>query len=320
MEVAAGQLKPGGQLIFLVPRSFTSGRYFAGFRRHLHHQLGLQSLHVFTSRRATFAADAVLQETLICHYRRGPHADPVVISSSRGDGCTDVDSRLAVPHRLVVDAGGEIRIPVDATDLRCLTQLSGLEPLRDLGIEVSTGKIVPFRAGPFLQPRATPDSVPLLWMQHVDRRGIHWPAGPGFRKPQHIRNTAPGLIDNTTYVLVRRLSSKDEAQRVTAGVYPGSLPGSQIGLENHLNYLYRQQNTLDQAEAWGLASWLNSPIVDRYVRITNGHTQVNATELRNLPVPAMEVVRSIGRACLACDHKRAEAICMRAMEGLATRA
>lgn len=68
-----------------------------------------------------------------------------------------------------------------------------------------------------------------------------------------------------------------------------------IGLENHLNYLYRPGSILSYEEAIGIAAFLNSTLVDRYFRITNGNTQVNATELRKLPLPPLDQLTHIGQ-------------------------
>jgi adenine-specific DNA-methyltransferase len=46
--------------------------------------------------------------------------------------------------------------------------------------------------------------------------------------------------------------------------------------------------------AKGLSAYLNSTIVDAYFRQFNGHTQVNATDLRSLPYPAIEQLRELG--------------------------
>ncbi len=68
-----------------------------------------------------------------------------------------------------------------------------------------------------------------------------------------------------------------------------------IALENHLNYLYRPGGKIVNEEAIGIAAFLNSTLVDRYFRITNGNTQVNATELRKLPLPPLEQLIRIGQ-------------------------
>ncbi len=67
-----------------------------------------------------------------------------------------------------------------------------------------------------------------------------------------------------------------------------------VGFENHLNYIYRQHGELTKAETCGLVALYNSTLFDRYFRITNGNTQVNATELRALPLPPLNVIQSIG--------------------------
>ena len=45
----------------------------------------------------------------------------------------------------------------------------------------------------------------------------------------------------------------------------------------------------------GFAAFLNSTLVDVYFRQFNGHTQVNATDLRNLRYPTRAELESLGR-------------------------
>ncbi len=47
--------------------------------------------------------------------------------------------------------------------------------------------------------------------------------------------------------------------------------------------------------AKGLSAYLNSSLVDVYFRQFNGHTQVNATDLRNLRYPTMTALLALGR-------------------------
>ena len=47
--------------------------------------------------------------------------------------------------------------------------------------------------------------------------------------------------------------------------------------------------------ARGLAAFLNSTLVDAYFRQFNGHTQVNATDLRNLRYPTRTELESLGQ-------------------------
>ena len=47
--------------------------------------------------------------------------------------------------------------------------------------------------------------------------------------------------------------------------------------------------------ALGLIVWLNSTFLDEQFRKFSGHTQVNATDLRNLPFPPKEKLIELGR-------------------------
>lgn len=95
-------------------------------------------------------------------------------------------------------------------------------------------------------------------------------------------------------VVMRRFSPKEDERRVTCAAYCGRLPGHVLGLENHLNYIHRPGGRMTVSEARGLSGFLASRVVDGHVRALCGSTQVNATELRRLPLPPLQVIESIG--------------------------
>lgn len=302
MEVAAATLRPGGQLLFVVPRSFASGHYFQRFRRRFHAVMSLERAHLFGSRRAAFAQDEVLQESVLVGYRRGALTGPIQISASAGlrdlgaSRITGVDRAVVLPD----DPAGVVWLPTGPEDLATLAAVRGWPArLAGLGLEVSTGPVVPFRTEA-LRERGGPGTAPLLWMQHVRPGEIRWPLA-GFRKPQHLdlRASRDLLLPDRTCVVVRRFSAKEEARRLTAAVLEqGALPGGWIGLENHLNYIHRPAG-LEREVAWGLGAVLSSRLVDDFFRIQSGNTQVSATELRAMPLPSLEQLRALGAAVLA---------------------
>jgi len=67
-----------------------------------------------------------------------------------------------------------------------------------------------------------------------------------------------------------------------------------VGFENHLNVYHRDNAGLPAKLVKGLAVFLNSTLVDSYFRQFNGHTQVNATDLRMLRYPSQEVLEALG--------------------------
>ena len=71
-----------------------------------------------------------------------------------------------------------------------------------------------------------------------------------------------------------------------------------IGIENHLNYIYRRGGLLLVEEVYGISGVLNSSIMDIFFRMLNGSTQVNAVDIENLPFPSLENIRLIGKAVI----------------------
>ena len=98
------------------------------------------------------------------------------------------------------------------------------------------------------------------------------------------------------YTLVKRFSSKEEKKRIVARVVdPQRLQGYEhYGFENHLNVFHCGRQGLSHELALGLAVYLNSSLVDAYFRQFNGHTQVNATDLRQLTYPDRETLLKMG--------------------------
>jgi adenine-specific DNA-methyltransferase len=300
LATAVKLLEPGGELVAITPRSFCNGSYFRPFRKAFLHAMALRRLHVFDSRQQAFRDDAVLQENVILHAVKGGKKQVrVFITSSSGPEAEMCLSRVLDYGRVVRpdDPQAFIHIAPDDADDEVAERMTALSTtLADLRLDVSTGRVVDFRAREYLRPEAEATTAPLIWPAHFAYGYIAWPK-PG-RKPnaivdaERIRNQ---LVANEPYVLVRRFSAKEEKRRVVAAVHdPERVPCERIGFENHLNYYHRNGDGLDLTLARGLAAFLNSTLVDAYFRQFNGHTQVNATDLRNLKYPKLEQLRSLG--------------------------
>jgi adenine-specific DNA-methyltransferase len=170
--------------------------------------------------------------------------------------------------------------------------------LVELGLTVSTGRVVDFRARRFLRTSPGPGTVPLVYPETFCRARIVWPRSPS-RKPQAIARRSETeclLVDAGHYVLVKRFSAKEEPRRIVAAVYdPAVAAGERVGFENHLNYFHRAGVGLPPSVASGLAAFLNSTLVDAYFRQESGHTQVNASDLRRLRYPSIGQLEGLGR-------------------------
>ena len=65
MEMASFNLVDNGELVFIVPRSWTSGAYFKKFREKFLNEVVLKHIHLSVSRHKVFDKESVLQETMI---------------------------------------------------------------------------------------------------------------------------------------------------------------------------------------------------------------------------------------------------------------
>ena len=294
-------LDKGGELVAITPRSFCNGSYFKPFREDFLDAMSLRRLHVFESRSAAFSGDAVLQENIIFHAVKGaPKPKRVVISTSSGERVGTVTER-AVDFREIVspdDAEQFIHLPTGdqhAQARRAMGRLS--TSLSALGVSVSTGRVVDFRAKEFLRQQPGRDTAPLIYPCHFNGRFVHWPRGKS-RKPNAIvsnEQTRELLVPAGVYLLVKRFTAKEERRRVVACIYDShQIEAPLVGFENHLNYFHIAGRGLPMALAKGLAAFLNSTVVDVYFRQFNGHTQVNATDLRSLNYPTRTELERLG--------------------------
>lgn len=300
VALAANLLAPGGQLVAITPRSFCNGPYFLPFRRLLLSQTSLLRIHIFESRDKAFQDDDVLQENVIFLAAKGSQSHSIMLSSSRGPQFGSLASRVAASVEVLHpgDPALIIHIPTSEDDARIALKLGGLRhTLEDVGIQVSTGPVVDFRLRAHLHQTPSATSVPLVYAAHFRAGNVNWPL-PDNRKPSAIElndETRQWLMPRGHYTVTRRFSSKEERRRVVAAVFdPVRAPGKMVGFENHLNVFHSGGRGLMPEVARGLCLYLNSTVVDRVFRQFNGHTQVNASDLRSLRYPSLDILTALG--------------------------
>lgn len=294
-------LEAGGQMVAITPRSFCNGPYFRKFRVAFLRTMSLKRIHIFESRKKVFGDDNVLQENIIYHAVRGLKKHKfVTISTSEGLDFVKTHT-LSVPYDRVVhpsDRDMFIHLGIDdsgdgpAERIKCFTS-----SLKKLGISVSTGRVVDFRAREYLRQTIGQETVPLIYPCNFLNGFIKWPAESG-KKPNAIvssSKTVDLLVEAGFYVLTKRFSSKEQPRRIMAAIYdPTSIDARLAGFENHLNYFHKEGSGLSAGIAKGLAVYLNSTIVEQYFRLFSGHTQVNASDLRKMPYPTHEQLLRLG--------------------------
>lgn len=290
-------MEPGGQIVAIVPRSFCNGIQFRILRRQILSETAIQRIHLIESRTSAFKRDGVIQENVIVLLERGATQGNVRVSFSSEADLTD--------SRIVERTIDQIVFPDDdSLAFRLSAEEDPTPPLAlgytlsDLGVSVATGSVVDFRLHDYVTRNAAPDTVPLIHAHHIGKAQIQWPTDRPDKNNSIVRSnkTEGHLWATGNYVAVRRFSSKEQARRIVTNPVIDAHEAFAGGLafENHVNVLHVDRQGFDPTLAWGLSAYLNSSIVDPYFRALSGSTQVNASDLKLLPYPSLETLRTIG--------------------------
>lgn len=288
-------------LVAIIPRSFCSGSYYRPFREYILKHAAIKQIHLFDSRTSAFKSDQVLQENIIIHLEKNGRQGDVLVSRSTDERFEDIESSMHCFGEILFENDAEkyFHIPTFGSDTLKLYHQKFKCTLDEIGVQVSTGPVVDFRLREHLRPVRDLNSVPLLYPCHFKRSGLTWPL-PGSKKPNAI-HMAPQvekwLYPSGNYCVVRRLSSKEEKKRIVAAfVSQNAFPDDKfVGFENHLNVFHFKKRGLPELFARGLCAFLNSSVVDEFFRCFNGHTQVNATDLKQLKYPDKEKLIRLGK-------------------------
>lgn len=287
-----------GQIVAIIPRSFCNGPYYKPFRELILKECSIEHIHIFESRDTAFKDDDVLQENIIIKLVKGKQILSVEISQSTNQNFNDYQSK-AIPFSEVIKPNDpELFLRIN-TNNQSQDENNKIfsDQLSELGLAVSTGPIVSHRMREFLEQDPQTDTVPLFYPHHFVNKQLQYPKD--HKKPNAIRfapETQKWLMPNNGfYVIVRRFSAKEEKRRIVANVInPNEIDKEWIGFDNCWNVFHIKKHGFDYETAMGLACFLNSTVLDDYFRIFSGHTQVNATDLRNMKYPSLENLRILG--------------------------
>ncbi len=305
MAIVSSCLAPNGQMIAIVPRSFTNGLYFKGFRQYMNQVMNLNKIHIFRARNQVFKELSVLQENIICCYTKCNQQSHIEICASTGYKDLKQIEKNRYSEKQIIDRSTKheiIRIPETSKDAKILKTVEKWPTsFQENGYFISTGPIVEYRAKKYItNSKEKKHSIPLLKMHNIKAFQTKW---TGDNKKDAYFKLIDGyekhISINQLYVILKRFSSKDEKRRLIAAVHnPQIIKSNLLAMENHLNYIGRRDGPLSLSEAYGLATLFNSTLMDKYFRCLSGNTQVNATEIKLLKMPTRKTIYQIGELFL----------------------
>lgn len=290
-------MEKGGEIVAIIPRSFCNGSYYRPFRNLILQTCSIRQLHLFESRNKAFQDDEVLQENVIIHLVKGEPQRAVIVSTSHDAKFLDYQQTMFEAAEIVKPNDLEQFIHIPTTTGQTNVPKLCTHTLRDIGLEVCTGPVVDFRLKEYWRNEPGHDAAPLLYPHHFSDGTLCWPKS--HKKPNALQLTSDvskWLMPRGHYVLVKRFSSKEERRRLVAYHLPcEALDAAYIGFENHWNVFHIGKHGMDEDSARGLTTFLNSTVLDEHFRVFSGHTQVNATDLRNMRYPNREQLQKLGR-------------------------
>ena len=285
-------LKPGQELVYIIPRSWTSGAYFKKFREYLFDNCVITDIHLFESRDKVFDGESVLQETIIVKIRKTTTVpDSIRITTSSTSDFSD-SKRFNASYDTVVAKNQFVYLVTNEEDAKVLHLINNFhKTLPEIGLKMQTGIIVDFRTREVLRDRLEEGAYPLLYSQHIRDGKVVWPLG---KEGEVIKTGRNGFLqENSDYLLVKRFTSKEEKRRLQCGIFLKQKYAQFefISTQNKVNFIKCDSPCV----TYGLYVLLNSTLYDSYYRIMNGSTQVNSTEINQMPIPERVVIEAMGR-------------------------
>ncbi|MCM1046410.1 MAG: Eco57I restriction-modification methylase domain-containing protein [Candidatus Gastranaerophilales bacterium] len=287
-----------GEMVYIIPRSWTSGAYFKRFRQYFLTEGKLEHIHLFVSRNKVFDKEDVLQETIIIKAKKTNQTPKkVTITSSQSNNDFDNLTSLTVPYSLVVSGNDYyVYLVTDEREVSVLERLHRFDKtLPDIGLKMKTGLTVDFRNREILRDAAEEGAIPLFYSQHIKQGEVQFPIQ---KEHEYVLTEQNGLMqDNRNYLFVKRFTAKEERRRLQCGVYLSKKypQYKKISTQNKINFIDGLITEMSECLVYGLYVIFNSTLYDEYYRILNGSTQVNSTEINAMPVPDLDSIQEMGR-------------------------
>lgn len=298
MAMGISNLSWGGELVYIVPRSWTSGAYFEAFRKYLFDECAIEQIHLFESRDKVFDSEPILQETMIVKVRKtNDKPQTIQITTSSDSDFTNVSS-YRLSYNTIIGRKGYVYLVTNSFQEQVLERVNRLaNTLPSINLKMCTGLIVDYRVKEELRNEHEEGTCPLFYSMHIRDGRVKWPQG---KAGEYILTSQKGHVQkNTNYLFVKRLTSKEEHRRLQCGIYLAKdFPQFRhISTQNKVNYIQCETEDI----AYGLYALLSSSLYDEYYRILNGSTQVNSTEINSIPVPSKETIRKMGQEMMQME-------------------
>ncbi len=307
---AKENLQDGGQLVMMLPTTYSSAAALAPLRKEISEQLSLFAVHLFIGKQKNENRATPLKKSFIVAYTKAPRPETVSVTTSYDNekSATELD---ALPYGFVVDElTGALTLPKSAEDTKIVRYISSFpETLDSLGLKMSTGLIIDSKCKDLLFTEPNDATVPLIRTQCINDGITKFPQPI---KKQYLAPVNTSLIQkNKNMILIKRVPAKSDKRFVNSSVYlAGEMPQYKyISTHNKINFIDTKDKNAEMPArlVFGLFALLNSTVYDRYISIVSKSKQINSKEMRTLPLPARNVIENIGVRLMALRQASVQA-------------
>lgn len=295
------ELKKHGLSAFIIPRSWMSGAYFYRLRNFMLAEGSLMEVHSFKERTNIFGTTKVMQELVIVLFYKGG-LDHIRFWQLPNVHQLDQGQAVDIPtYQAVTGAEKRVYNLVTAADLHALKWAQSLpSTFAHTCLRMKTGLTVAYRNKEFLVQEPQVNTAPIFFADNLR----HHTVKIGRKGPQFLKAARSGLLQtNMDYIFVKRFSTKEESRRIQTAYYSAAdYPVyREISTDNKLDFVIA--TNLNLSILRGAFLVLSSTQFDRYYRLVNGNTQVNATEVNDMKFPNDQQLTALAEQFSVADLK-----------------
>lgn len=307
-------LKSSGELAYIVPRSFTGGKYYEKLRSKIKNETQVQKISYFSERNGSFCGGKILQERVIFSIKKGVNTNnlsvcnPQIAENDHKTKCFIIETnKLFHPYSNIMILAN------NKTEFEWLENIGKHPNFEEHGFRFSTGQLVPHRHRNFLRENQLSDSdYPIFYPHHIScingqitynlnfiktKDKLPFAVTEGFKNRDGRKNKNGIIIENniTTIdrdlnsfkkiILCKRRTHKGDKRRFV-GIYLDrpELPENYF-IDNGLNFIVKDNMIKEAPTLKAFYAILMSSTFEKFFEVISSNTQLNKNDMYLFGIP-----------------------------------
>lgn len=294
-------LDHNGIYTVVSPRSYLIGTYNEKLRKYAFTNYTLRSIYSFDNRNMFKFAN---QEIIISSFINNKLVNYIdIYHNDKFKYKTNIKQIIYDKERY------SLIVPKNHYDIELINKLHKFKyTLGDLGVNVSVGPIVQFRNEKYLSSQVYKNNyVPMIISKDIIENDIVYFDRKNTRKTHNksINNEAKNLIKNSNYLLLRKVTAKDDKETIISAVLRKNYFNCELlGVDNNLLYFHSKnhEGELSIEECYGLFCYINSNYFKQLYSLINGNHTINVSDFNNIKFPDLYSIKQMGKTLLSINR------------------